>query len=203
MRNTKLQALILLMLFAFLSMQSEAQQVFELNSRHSSLIVKGTSSLHDWEMEATEFNTNTTLQVTNEKITEIQGISFSAPVKDLSSDKWIMDKNAHEALKEDEYPTIKFSLKSEKDIKVLAKEVTIPGMLTIAGNTNYISLSCTYEFISPQQLNVNGTTLMKMSDFGIDPPTAMMGTLKTGDDITIEFKLEFKVDTKSSAEVLQ
>ena len=30
-----------------------------------------------------------------------------------------------------------------------------------------------------------------MTDFGIDPPTAMMGAMKVGNDITIKFKLNY------------
>jgi hypothetical protein len=36
-----------------------------------------------------------------------------------------------------------------------------------------------------------------MSDFGIDPPTAVMGTIKTGDDVVVKFDFEFN---RSSAE---
>lgn len=202
MRNIKLKALVVLMLFAFLSIQSEAQKVFELNSQNSSLIVKGTSSLHDWEMVATEFSTSTTVEVTDEKVTEILKVNFTTPVDELTSDKWIMDRNAHEALKEDTHPKIKFSLQPDNEIEMAAKDVSIPGLLTIAGETNIVSLSCSYEILSPRQLKVTGKTPLKMSDFGIDPPTAMMGTLKTDDDITVEFELEFILESGSSAEVL-
>jgi polyisoprenoid-binding protein YceI len=202
MRNTKFYALIVFMLFALFSIQSEAQKVFELNSRNSSLIIKGTSSLHDWEMKATKFHTSTTVEVTDEKVTEILKVNFTTPVEELTSDKWIMDRNAHDALKEDTHPIIKFSLQPDNDIEVAVKDVSISGLLTIAGKTNVVSLSCSYEIVSPRQLKVTGKTPLKMSDFGIDPPTAMMGTLKTDDEITVQFELEFILESGSSAQVL-
>lgn len=202
MKNIKINALVLFMLFAFLAVQTNAQQVFEINSSNSSMMVKGTSSLHDWEMEATEFDASTKLEITDKQVTEIYQVSFSTPVKELSSDKWIMDKNAHEALNEDDYPTISFSLKADDKIKLQGKKVAIPGQLTIAGKTKEVSVLCSYNIISPRELRVTGNTALKMSDFGIDPPTAMLGTLKTDDDITVDFEMEFILESGSSAEVL-
>jgi polyisoprenoid-binding protein YceI len=202
MGNIKLLALVITLFLSMLYISSEAQQVFELNSSNSTLVVKGTSSLHDWEMEATKFQTSTTLEIENNQVKEIQRITFTAPVEELSSDKWIMDKNAHEALKEKEHPNIRFSLKSEKQFENSNSTATVTGILTIAGKSSEVQLSCTYNFISAQQLIVNGSTPLKMTDFGIDPPTAMMGTLKTMDDITVEFELEFTLDSKSSAKAL-
>jgi len=202
MKNIKTNALVLSMIFAFIAVHTNAQQVFEINSSNSSMIVKGTSSLHDWEMETTDFDASTKLEITDEKVSEILNVSFSTPVKKLSSDKWIMDKNAHEALEEDDHPKIIFSLKADDDIKLQGKNVTIPGNLTIAGKSREVSVLCTYNIISPRQLKVTGNADLKMSDFGIDPPTAMLGTLKTDDDITVEFEMEFTLESGSSAEVL-
>ena len=43
-----------------------------------------------------------------------------------------------------------------------------------------------------KQFQVKGEVPLKMSDFGIDPPTAMMGTLKTGNEVVIKYNLEFE-----------
>ena len=39
------------------------------------------------------------------------------------------------------------------------------------------------------QYQVSGAYPMKMTDFGIEPPTALLGTMTTGDDVTINFNL--------------
>ena len=36
-----------------------------------------------------------------------------------------------------------------------------------------------------------GSIKIVMSDYGIEPPVAMFGTLKTGDEVTIDFELKF------------
>jgi polyisoprenoid-binding protein YceI len=45
---------------------------------------------------------------------------------------------------------------------------------------------------SGNAFTVKGTTDFRLTDFQIDPPTALMGTIKTGDEVTIEFKATFQ-----------
>jgi hypothetical protein len=40
---------------------------------------------------------------------------------------------------------------------------------------------------------VKGTKQINMTDFNIKPPTAMMGTLKTANEVTVSFDLNFQV----------
>ena len=37
-----------------------------------------------------------------------------------------------------------------------------------------------------------GELTLKMSDYEISPPTALMGTIKTGDEVTIRFSIPFQ-----------
>ena len=41
-------------------------------------------------------------------------------------------------------------------------------------------------------LRVSGTQKVEMSDFGLKPPTLMMGTLKVGNEVTVGFDLLLK-----------
>jgi galactitol-specific phosphotransferase system IIB component len=67
----------------------------------------------------------------------------------------------------------------------------VQGVLSIAGTSKTVNLlvagtetTTGFEFV--------GEKALKMTAFNIDPPTALFGTLKTGDDITIKFKTTFK-----------
>jgi len=42
------------------------------------------------------------------------------------------------------------------------------------------------------KLIFEGSQPISMSDYGISAPTALFGTLKTGNDITINFKVSFQ-----------
>ncbi|MCB0855839.1 MAG: YceI family protein, partial [Bacteroidetes bacterium] len=65
------------------------------------------------------------------------------------------------------------------------------GQLTIAGVTKTITLNADCKVSDNGQITCTGSKKIKMSDYGIDPPTAMFGTIKTGDDLTIVFSAGF------------
>jgi hypothetical protein len=48
--------------------------------------------------------------------------------------------------------------------------------------------------ISGNRIQIKGSKKVKMTDFNISPPTAMLGTLKTGDEVTISFTLVMAVN---------
>jgi hypothetical protein len=41
---------------------------------------------------------------------------------------------------------------------------------------------------------VRGSVPLFMSDFGIEPPTAMLGMLKTADQVTVKFELALRLE---------
>lgn len=171
--------------------EAGAQETFRLQSKSSSLTVEGSSSIHDWEMEVTGFRAETLMRLNGEKIGEISRIAFQSPVSGLKSGKNIMDNKAHDALKEKKFPEIKFTLDPNSTVRLSGEKADITGMLTIAGKTKKITLSADFKVKAADRFEVNGSVPLKMSDFGIDPPTAMMGALKTDDHIQIKFNLEF------------
>jgi polyisoprenoid-binding protein YceI len=105
-----------------------------------------------------------------------------------------MTNKTHDALQSDKYPEITFS--SDKQ-SVLASgdrglSSTVTGELLINGIKRNISIPLEFT-ITGDRLNVSGSKSLKMSDYEIKPPTAIMGTLKTGDEVTISFDLKFEV----------
>ena len=70
-------------------------------------------------------------------------------------------------------------------------DTKIMGELTICGFKKLIPIDIKV-LNTTKGVNVSGTYDMKMTDFKIDPPTALMGTIKTGDEISIHFNTNFK-----------
>ena len=165
---------------------------FFLISESSQLFIKGTSSIHDWEMEVTGFKAETLLKINENAIAEIKQIQFLSPVSGLKSGKNIMDKKAHDALKEKKFPAITFTLDKNNPIKISGKKTEISGNLTIAGKTREVELTADFYIKTSHRFQVKGNVPLKMSHFGIDPPTALMGALKTDDQIEITFSLMFE-----------
>jgi len=104
-----------------------------------------------------------------------------------------MDNNTYEALNSDEYPTINYKLKEVVSASNNGNmyDLKTKGALTIAGCTMVVTIPVKAE-INENKMVCTGEITFKMTDFKVDPPTALLGTVKTGDQITIKFKTEFK-----------
>ena len=178
--------LSLLMGLLLLSNNTFSQE-FNLNNQASELIVSGTSSLHDWDINAEEQKGQIVLGVTDQLNIKKMKVVFIA--ESLKSGKNSMDKNTYKALDTKEHKTIIFELLDTNDIISLGNEkykVKSVGNLTVAGVTKRITLEFSLD-ASPNKINLKGEKKIKMTDFNIDPPKALFGTITTGDEITIKF----------------
>lgn len=176
----------LLMIMVFQTLQ--AQETYQV-SQESKMVIKGTSSLHDWESEVTELQGQAQLSLQGQK-PSFQGFTFDIPVKSIKSGKSSMDKNTYVALEEDQHPTIKFNLNEIQEIN--NGKITATGNLTVAGQTKPVTLKADYQVQGQDQINLSGSYPMRMTEYGIEPPTAVFGTIKTGDEITIDYRLKLQ-----------
>ena len=172
--------------FLLISNKNYSQE-YILNTQKSSLIVLGTSNVHDWEIETENQKGSISLDATS-KI-QIQNLKIVVQAESLKSGKRGMDKNTYKALNTDKYKTIEFQFVSTDAITDVGNgtfKVKSKGDLTISGVTKRISLDFTLNQVN-DTVNLAGEKTIKMTDYGIEPPKALFGTIKTGDEITIKF----------------
>lgn len=192
--------LILPLLALAVVLNAFSQRHIELFPQESSLKVTGTSSLHDWEMMATNLGGKIVLKQYGRNIEGFEKIDLALSSVSLSSNNSVMDRKAHDALEVDKHPDIRFSM-TAYELKNLTDgnfQGTIIGNLTIAGRTNYLSIPFQAQYIDMNNFKVSGNKSLKMSDFGIDPPRAMLGALKTGDEVNVEFIFEFTTNPEAN-----
>jgi len=157
--------------------------------------LNGTSNLHDWEMKAVSGTSAASFVVTNGKVTSLSSLNFSLPAKNLKSGKSAMDKNTYKALNTDANPNISFVLTSATVVSTGGNnyKLNCQGKMSIAGKTNKTELVATGIYNpADKSFTVTGVKKMKMTDYNVKPPTALLGTIKTGNDITISYNLKFK-----------
>lgn len=204
-RTTTLIFLILSILISAQSQDAKSQnkndgvivKTLKIDKGNASFIVKGTSTLHDWEMVSKNFDGNVQFTTQNKNLI-INSINIKIAVTSLESGKKLMNKLSYEALKYEKYPTISYQFKDIKEIKLTAENVytaILNGTLTVAGKSKSIStavdISLKDNNLNISTLNIKGEEPLKMSDFDMTPPTALFGTIKTKDEITIEFNLNY------------
>ncbi|MGM0636219.1 MAG: YceI family protein [Bacteroidota bacterium] len=188
---SKLTRKTLFVLLSLFSVAAFAQTQHTLNNNNSDIVVEGTSNVHDWEMEAENLSGKLNFVAQANELKEITDASLRVKAEHLKSGKSKMDSNAYEALKTDDYAEIKFNYSSTKNISKIADnkyKATITGKLTIAGETKTVNLD--FEFDLNQKI-ITGSFPIDMTQYGIDPPTAVFGTIKTGESVTVKFTSKF------------
>lgn len=189
--RNKLQKLAFLGLSLIIFLGASAQVKYT-SKNNLTLIVSGTSTLHDWDMKSSQgsFEGVFTLNAAG-AITAVSGISFTTAAESLKSGHDAMDKNAYKALKTDKSKTITFTSTSATVTSLGATDYVVKanGKLTIAGATLDAEVSATCKVKADKTIYVMGSKKISMKDFAMAPPTFMMGTIKTGNDVTLKFDL--------------
>lgn len=173
--------------FAFLmviAMDGQAQQKYTLTGEPK-LIVSGTSSLHDWNMVSKQAKGSAILNITDAKITAIEFAEFSMEVKSLKSGRGQMDNNAYKALEAGDHPSIAFNL---KHASLSGNKWKVAGDLQIAGSTRTENFDVVTR-MEGNKVVLSANTAFKLTDFDVDPPSAVFGTIKTGDEVTLTIEM--------------
>jgi len=167
-------------------------------SPESKLWIEGTSNLHGWSCKATtldaavEFDAAIAAQLTVAPPKALKKVLVKVPVKSIKCGHGGMDGNLYKALKADESPDISYILATFEAAPGEAKDsftLHTVGTLSIAGMENKISMDVIATRLPDGTVKATGTVPIKMTDFGIKPPTAIFGRLKTGDEVKVNFEL--------------
>jgi polyisoprenoid-binding protein YceI len=116
---------------------------------------------------------------------QLEAFEITIPAATLTSPKEGLDKNMQKALKVQEYPDITFRL--VRFTPTATGALNAIGVLKIAGVEREVTLALSTER-KDAGLVVKGELPLLMTDFGIKPPTAMLGMLKTDPKVTITFE---------------
>lgn len=165
-------------------------QVKYSNKTAANLVVSGTSTLHDWDMKSVKGNCEAAVAINAAgALTGLNGLSFSTNAAELKSGKGSMDKNAYKALKVDKSPTISYVAATSTISPINGTDylVRTNGKLTIAGATLDAEVTATCKVNADKSITVMGSKKLSMKEFGMVPPSFMMGTIKTGNDVTLKF----------------
>lgn len=186
----------IILLWAVLLSTGLMAQNYVLNS--SEMTISGTSTLHDWTSTVNEVQAEAVLAWDQNQLKGIKELQVRARSGSIISGKGsIMDNKTWTALKKEAFPFIVFNLKNAVVSGEGLYAVSAHGNLTIAGVTRAVELKAKGQPGKAGQIVFSGQHDLLMTDFGIDPPTALMGSLQTGDKITVNFEVVFSKENQS------
>ncbi len=177
---------ILLMLPVILA----AQTTYRIKSHE--IRIEGTSNIQSWTADVEKVSGSFSFSLENGKVTELHEASLRVESGSIiGSEGRMMNNKIYDALDIKQHPTITFTL---REVLSLAENpgttrISTRGVLTVAGVSRLISLHTIGRVLPNGDLEFSGTHKVKMSDHSVSPPTAMLGALRTGDEVTLNFKI--------------
>jgi len=182
----------------FLAATPSATPAAPLAIGSARVTIAGTSNIHDYTASTT------TVRVTRVQLGAVpaggdllenamkpgvvEAFEVAIPATTLTSTKEGLDKNMHAALKASEHPEIAFRLLRFEASPAPATGTRAIGVLRVAGVERQVTIAVTTER-KDAALIVKGSLALLMTDFGIAPPKALMGTIKTDPKVTITFEV--------------
>lgn len=198
MKKVTLYTLSLAIALVFNLNIAAAQSNYKLVSE-STIEIEGTSTIHDWEAEAETINMNanfvdSVLQASLPASGDfIKTLSLTIPVKSIESGKGGMNSKIYGALKEKKHPNITYSFSSAElastDEQADSFTLNTTGKLTIAGVTRTVNFPVEGKIIDGDSIRFDGSYKLNMTDYDVDPPSAVFGTIKSGEEVTITFNI--------------
>ena len=165
----------------------------------SELTIEGTSTLHEFRCQTNKLNAYVDVDPGYTKdLTKvarpIAAVKVNIVVKTLTCGNGQMDRNMYSTLKADENQLIKYALSGYDILDGSASPSSFTantkGTLVVAGAERPIAMKISAERTSDGKAVAQGEQTLRMSDFGIEPPSFMFGRLKVGDQIKVKFNIK-------------
>lgn len=160
------------------------------------LTMEGKSTIHDWKVECAAIGGFIEADASfPESAAGQPKVEVNIPVRQLKSGKKAMDNRMMTEMNQTAHPRIDYKILELKSKGAPAggkAQFDAVAALTVSGVTRTNTMPVTIERLDKTKLKVVGATQVKMSDFGIKPPSfdipLLGGLMKTDDEVKIAFE---------------
>lgn len=187
----------------------------------SAVTLDGRSNLAAWRCQGASIDATMTVAASAERINQIidriedgnigvwmakpeagrfppPAFQLRVPVSAFRCGNRIMESDLRRALNAQDHPAVEFVFRElrggiEHDLDSSLYRARIGGDLTLAGVTRFIELTVSARRVSPSQFELEAQLPLKMTDFGVKPPTALFGAVRAADLLTVRFNLALQV----------
>lgn len=162
----------------------------------SRIWVKGTSTVRGFECQAGEFSAQVA-SAGEDAVAAVlageqgvAGVEVTIAAEKLDCRNGTMNGHMLKAIKATQHPTITFKLSGyDLDKASESVKVALRGTLSLGGVEKEITIDATATPGPDNTLQVVGAYDLSMKDFGLKPPSLMLGTMKVHDKLNVNFDL--------------
>lgn len=171
----------------------------------SELLIEGSSNVNQFTCDCSCERDFTQSSLDMNRHPESNRITFAnARLKltttNLDCGHKIMNKDLYETLQAKEYPFIYITL-LQVDVPPQNRFVSMNQWvkldantrITLAGRERQVNIPSKGQKIDDGRYHFTGAVTLKMTDFGLQPPEAMLGLIKVNDEITIHLNLVVRI----------
>jgi polyisoprenoid-binding protein YceI len=164
---------------------AHAQKASTLKSHK--VTVDGTSSLHDFTSDVTKVTWAGSVVTEGKTVKSITGVTVTMNVESIKSTKGdTMDEKTYEAFNSKKNPNIIFKLTKAT---ITGNTVKADGTLTMNGVAKPITMNVASVVQADGTVKLTGSQEINMKDHKMVPPKAVMGTIKVGEKVKVNFEL--------------
>ena len=187
----------------------------------SRIVLDGTSNVKDWSCSGTTLDGELTVAAPIDKINAIMdriedgnigiwmsdpaaarfpapAFTLQVPVASLRCGNAMMERDMNRAMRAEIHPTIEFRFTGLRggvhhDIDANTYSVRVAGDLVLAGARRTVELTITASRLDANRFRIEAQLPLRMTDFGIAPPTALFGMVKARDELVVRFDMTLEV----------
>lgn len=208
-----MKRLLLLLSMSCAALASERTQL--IAAAGSQLVLQGSSNVTDWRCSGTTLDGRMEVAAPLSQINNIidriedgdvarldpRAASFpqpefvlDVPITSLRCGNKQMERDMYRALRSDANPMIGFRFAGlvggvEHDIDSKDYRATIAGEISLAGAIRKVRIPVVAQRVGRDRFRLRARLPLRMTDFGVTPPTALFGMVKAKNDLVVTFDL--------------
>jgi polyisoprenoid-binding protein YceI len=205
MMITRTRLVVLMASLAHVASASARAQTALTVQPESRVILLGRSNVNSWSCASSTFHTRFDIDSSARGGSEplakaVVRLTVTVPVRSLDCGRKRMNDDMFKALKADSFPEIRYVLTSylvdEQLPTADSVSVSSAGELTVGGKTRRVEFQVDGTRDNAGGLRGIAGARFLMTDFGIRPPTALFGTIRTKNAV------EVRVEIRATATVV-
>jgi hypothetical protein len=175
--------------------QVQAENTSEMSVTLGKIIISGSTNIGSWDCRQADAEGTIRMNV-SESGHIINSLEITIPVASFSDcnppagPSSGQERAVHKYLKAEEHPYATFTL-HRTEPRTISSAAIFHGELTIAGVTKPIRAAVR---VSEDNGNftITGIQELKMTEFEIKPPTGLLGTIRSRDDVKVDYEIAFE-----------